>query len=68
VPYKSESSDYVAINSGLTIVLPDLEEMERITSLYQYYYGKDDFLEIRNRYLWVYKIMNQCVDEIEHRL
>ncbi len=53
-------SDYVRIDKELTIMLPDDKEMERITNLY-HYCNKDDFLELRSRYIWLYTLMYRYV-------
>lgn len=55
---------WVAINRNLTILIPDADEIDTIIKSYL---GPThiDFLGSDNRYIWLFKTMYYCMDEIE---
>lgn len=57
---------YVAINKDLTIAIPGEYAMASIIRIYTAGSIVIDFMETRNRYVWLYRIMNRCVIDIEH--
>ncbi len=56
----------VVINKNLTIAIPDEHAMESIIKIYTAGRIAIDFMETRNRYVWLYMIMNRCVMDIEN--
>ncbi len=58
--------EYVALNRNTTIIVPDSYTVEMIIKTYRYYGGINDFIEPRNRYVWLYRSMDKCVIEIEN--
>lgn len=59
--------EYMKIKKDMTIMVPDSDAVEGIIETYQKgSYGMSvDFMGRNNRYIWLYRIMYNCVSVIE---